>query len=76
MSEGNRRGPGSSLDRPGTNTPALPGESVTGSAPADEEIIHRVLAGEVDLFVELVTRYQQTVLSAVMHLQFYAGEFK
>src|SRR5207245_3494061 len=37
------------------------GGSVTGSAPADEEIIRRVLAGEVDLFVELITRYQQHV---------------
>jgi len=34
---------------------------VTGSAPGDEEIIRRVLAGEVDLFVELITRYQHHV---------------
>jgi len=34
---------------------------VTGSAPGDQEIIRRVLAGEVDLFVELITRYQQHV---------------
>ena len=38
---------------------AVPG--VTGSVPSDEEIIRRVLAGEVDLFVELITRYQQHV---------------
>ena len=29
--------------------------------PPDEEVIRRVLAGEVDLFVELITRYQQHV---------------
>ena len=29
--------------------------------PSDEEVIRRVLAGEVDLFVELITRYQQHV---------------
>ena len=29
--------------------------------PPDEEIIRRVLAGEVDLFVELITRYQHHV---------------
>jgi RNA polymerase sigma-70 factor, ECF subfamily len=29
--------------------------------PPDEEIIRRVLAGEVDLFVQLITRYQQHV---------------
>ena len=33
----------------------------TGGGPRDEEIIRRVLAGEVDLFVELINRYQQHV---------------
>jgi RNA polymerase sigma-70 factor (ECF subfamily) len=33
----------------------------TGGGPQDEEIIRRVLAGEVDLFVELINRYQQHV---------------
>lgn len=33
----------------------------TGAGPLDEEIIRRVLAGEVDLFVELINRYQQHV---------------
>jgi RNA polymerase sigma-70 factor (ECF subfamily) len=31
------------------------------NGPPDEEVIRRVLAGEVDLFVELITRYQQHV---------------
>ena len=33
----------------------------TGGGPRDEEIIRRVLAGEMDLFVELINRYQQHV---------------
>jgi len=33
----------------------------TWGGPEDEEIIRRVLAGEVDLFVELINRYQQHV---------------
>jgi RNA polymerase sigma-70 factor (ECF subfamily) len=36
-------------------------EGVRGSGPADEEIIRRVVAGEVDLFEGLITRYQQHV---------------
>jgi len=60
LTEGDRPAPGSTRDRPGGGT-AAPGDSVTGSAPSDEEIIRRVLAGEVDLFVELITRYQQHV---------------
>src|SRR5947209_6157859 len=60
LSEGDRPAPGSTRNRPGGST-AVPGESVTGAVPADEEIIRRVLAGEVDLFVELITRYQQHV---------------
>jgi RNA polymerase sigma-70 factor, ECF subfamily len=60
LTEGDRPAPGSTRDRPGGST-AVPGGSVTGSAPGDEEIIRRVLAGEVDLFVELITRYQQHV---------------
>ena len=60
LTEGDRPAPGSTRDRPGGGT-AAPGDTVTGSAPGDEEIIRRVLAGEVDLFVELITRYQQHV---------------
>jgi len=60
LTEGDRPAPGSTRDRPGGGT-AAPGDSVTGSAPSDEEIIRRVLAGEVDLFVELITRYQHHV---------------
>ncbi len=60
LSEGEHRAPRSTRDRPGGST-AVPGESLTGSAPGDEEIIRRVLAGDVDLFVELITRYQQHV---------------
>ena len=33
----------------------------TGGGPRDGEIIRRVLDGEVDLFVELINRYQQHV---------------
>lgn len=40
---------------------AVPERRVTGSVAGDEEIIRRVLAGEVDVFVELITRYQQHV---------------
>src|SRR2546425_10285954 len=60
LTEGDRPAPGSTPDRPGGGA-AAPGESVTGSASGDEEIIRRVLAGEVDLFVELITRYQHHV---------------
>ena len=60
LTEGDRPAPGSTRDRPGGGT-AVPGETGTGSAPSDEEIIRRVLAGEVDLFVELITRYQYHV---------------
>ena len=49
------------MDRPGGTTPAVPEESATGAGPPDEDIIRRVLGGEVDLFVELITRYQQHV---------------
>jgi len=37
----------------------------TGGGPRDEEIIRRVLVGEVDLFVELINRYQQHVTRIV-----------
>ena len=37
------------------------GDQATGGGPPDDEIIRRVLAGEVDLFVELINRYQQHV---------------
>ncbi|MGH7232939.1 MAG: RNA polymerase sigma factor [Nitrospiraceae bacterium] len=39
----------------------VPGGSVVGSGPADEDLIRRIVAGEVDLFAELITRYQQHV---------------
>jgi RNA polymerase sigma-70 factor (ECF subfamily) len=40
---------------------AAAGDTKTAAGPTDEEIIRRVLAGEVDLFAELITRYQQHV---------------
>ena len=40
---------------------AVPAEPVPEAGLSDEEIIRRVLAGEVDLFMELITRYQQHV---------------
>ena len=36
-----------------------------GQEPADDEIIRRVLAGEVDLFVELINRHKQHVARIV-----------
>ena len=60
MSEGGRRPPGPSGDTPDGITPAAPA-SHPATPVADAEIIRRVLAGEVDLFVELITRYQQHV---------------
>jgi RNA polymerase sigma-70 factor (ECF subfamily) len=61
MPEGDRRAPKSSRGSPDGSTRAAPGGTVAGPGPADEEIIRRVVAGEVDLFVELITRYQQHV---------------
>ena len=40
---------------------AVPEKQVTGSVASDEDIIRRVLAGEVEVFVELITRYRQHV---------------
>jgi len=37
------------------------GERVVSTEPADEEIIRRVLAGEIDLFAGVMTRYQEHV---------------
>jgi RNA polymerase sigma-70 factor (ECF subfamily) len=40
---------------------AVPGGRLVGPVQADEEIIRRIVAGEVDLFAELITRYQPHV---------------